>query len=178
MTRPSRALSSLCSLSSIATATAMATVTVTPMPRSSHRQRRPHSRRPREGVGGGPSWSLDPDRLDLVADLDRVNDVLAGRELTEVGVLLIQEIGVAFDDEELRVVVEGRVLAARDPKCADLEGEVVVFARHPLAACAGAFRVTALHHPILDAMEGEAVVETASRFRDEALDRLRSLVGT
>src|SRR3982074_812676 len=164
MTPPLRAQSSLCSPSSIATAMATATVRVTPMPRSSRRQRRPRSRRPREGVGDGPTSSLDPDRLDLVADLYGVDDVLPRRQLTEVGVLLVQEIGVAFDDEELRVVVERGVLAARDPKCTNLEGEVVVFARHALAACAGAFRVTALHHPILDAMEGEAVIETASRF--------------
>src|SRR2546430_3781333 len=152
--------------------------TVTPMPRSSRRPRRPRSRRRREEVGGGPSSSLDRDGLDLVADLHTVDDVLARRELTEVCVLLVQEIGVTLDDEELRIVVERGILAARDAERTGLEGEIVVFAGHALAAGAGAFWVTALHHPILDAMECEAVVETAAGFCDEALDGLRCLVRT
>src|SRR5438552_4712589 len=175
-TRPSRARSWLCCRRSPWSRSP--TATVTPRRQSSRRLRRPRSRRRREEVGGGPLSSLDRDGLDLVPDLHTVDDILARGELTEVRVLLIQEIGVAFDDEELRIVVERGVLAARDAERAGLEGEIVVFAGHALAAGAGAFWVTALHHPILDAMECEAVVETAAGFCDEALDGLRCLVRT
>src|SRR5207253_7389475 len=173
-TRPSRARSWLCCRRSpwSRSPTAM----VTPMHRSSRRQRRSRSRRRREEVGGDPSSSLDLDGLDLVPDLHTVDDILARGELAEVRVLLVQEIGVPFDDEELQIVVERGILAARDAERTGLEGEIVVFAGHTLAAGAGPFWVTALHDPILDAMEREAVVEAAPRFCDEPLDGLWCLV--
>src|SRR5438477_2812782 len=173
-TRPSRARSWLCCRRSPWSRSPMATGR--PMPRSNRRPRQPRSRRLREEVGGGPSSSLDLDGLDLVSDLHTVDDVLARRELTEVRVLLIQEIGVALDDEELRVVVPRRVLAAGDAERAALEGKVVVFAGDALTTGAGTLRVTTLHDPILDAVENEAVVETAAGFCDEALDSLWCLV--
>src|SRR5205823_12715451 len=174
-TRPWRARRSPCCRRRVCSRSRLATPT--PMPKANRMQQQPRWRRQREGAGGGPSSSLDLDRLDLVADLDSFDDVFARRELTEVGVLLVQEVGVALHDEELRIVVERRVLAAGDPERTGLEGEVVVLAGHPLATRAGPFRVTALDDPILDAMEREAVIEATPRFRDEALDGLRGLVG-
>src|SRR5207253_2928542 len=115
------------------------------------------------GSGPGRVTSLDNPVLDAVK-----------REpVIEADQSLLSEPG-----DELRIVVERGVLAARDAERAGLEGEIVVFAGHALAAGAGAFWVTALHHPILDAMECEAVVETAAGFCDEALDGLRCLVRT
>src|SRR5205085_4301160 len=173
-TRPWRARRSPCYRGRVCSRSRLATPT--PMPKANRMQRRPRSRRRREEAGGGPSSSLDLNRLDLVPDLDPFDDILARCELTEVCVLLVQEVGVALHDEELRVVVERRVLAACDPERTGLEGEVVVLARHALATGAGSFRVAALDDPILDAMEREAVIEATPRFRDEALDGLRCLV--
>src|SRR5437660_425441 len=173
-TRPWRARRSPCYRGRVCSRSRLATPT--PMPKANRMQRRPRSRRRREEAGGGPSSSLDLDRLDLVPDLDPFDDILARCELTEVCVLLVQEVGVALHDEELRIVVKRRVLAACDPERTGLEGEVVVLARHALATGSGPFWVTALDDPILDAMEGEAVIEATPRFRDEALDGLRCLV--
>src|SRR5258705_12526711 len=58
-----------------------------------------------------------------------------------------------------------------------LDREYVVLAGHAVAAGAGAFRITALNDPVLNAMEREVVVEAAVRFSSEPLDGLRSLVG-
>src|SRR5688500_1155624 len=86
----------------------------------------------------------DLDRFDLVANLDRGDDVHAGRHQTEVGVLLVEERRRLFHDKELAVVVERRVLTARDPYRTESEGQVVVLARHALAARTGPSRIAAL----------------------------------
>jgi hypothetical protein len=119
---------------------------------------------------------LDPDRLDLVADLDARDDVVAVGQLTEVRVLVVQEVRIALHDKELGVVVEGRVLATRDPERPELERKVVVFARDALAAGAGALRIASLDDPVLDAMERKAVVKAAAGFRGEPLYGLRRFV--
>src|SRR6059058_125628 len=159
-TRTWRALRSPCCRRRVCSRSQLATPT--PMPKANRMRRRPRSPRRREEAGGGPSSSLDLDRLDLVPDLDRFDDIFARRELTEVRVLLVQEVGVALHNEELRIVVKRRVLAACDPERTGLEGEVVVLARHALATGAGPFGVTALDDPILDAMEREAEIGRAS----------------
>src|SRR2546423_12127204 len=57
--------------------------------------------------------SLDLDRLDLVADLDRLNDVHAARDESEVRVLTVEERRVFLDNEPLGTVVDRRVGSAR-----------------------------------------------------------------
>jgi hypothetical protein len=120
--------------------------------------------------------SVDGDLLDLVSDLDVSGHVHAVRDLTEIRVLLVEECRILLHDEELRVIVEGRILASCDTDGPKLEAKVVVFAGYTLAARTGAFRVAALNDPILNAMERQVVVEAASRFAREALDGLWSLV--
>src|SRR5207302_1100625 len=107
----------------------------------------------------------------------RVHDIHAARHDAEVRVLLVEERGVLLDDEPLRAIVDGGVRPAGDPNGTELEREVVVFGRHLFAARAGAERVTALHDPVLYAMEDLVVVEAASRLLDEARDGLWRLVG-
>src|ERR1044072_346491 len=125
----------------------------------------------------GSRGSLDADRLDLVADLDAVDHIHAGRDLTEVRVLLIEERRVLLDEKELRIVVEGRFLSASDACRSGLEREIVVLARHALTARPGTGRIATLNDPVLDAGEDEVVVEAASGFLHEARDGLRRLVG-
>src|SRR6185436_13150730 len=105
------------------------------------------------------------------------DDIHPGCDLTKVRVLLVEKRRILLDDKELRIVVERRVLPARDADRTELEREVVVLAGHAVASGAGAFRIAALDDPVLDAVEREVVVEAAVRFSSEALDGLRSLVG-
>src|SRR5256885_2488209 len=116
-----------------------------------------------------PGWTalLDGDALDLVADLDAVHDIHSRRDHPEVRVLLVEERGVLLTDEELTVVVERRILTARDTHRADRERQVVVLTRHAAASRAVARRIAALDHPVLDAVERQVVVEPALRLADE-----------
>src|SRR5438046_3431300 len=105
---------------------------------------RRHSRRRARSRGAAGRGSLDRDLLDPVSDLDPRDDVHSRGDLTEVRVLLVEEGGVFLDHEPLAVVVERRILAARDAGRAELEAEVVVLARHTLAACPGPLRIATL----------------------------------
>src|SRR5438270_13289901 len=121
--------------------------------------------------------SLDLDRLDAIADLHAHHDVHAGRDEPEVGVLVVQELGILFHDEPLGVVVDRGVLAPRDPDRAEDEREVVVLRGRLAAARPVAERVPALHDPVLDPVEREVVVEARAGLLREARDGLRGLVG-
>src|SRR5436309_13266993 len=96
----------------------------------SRRKRRTRSRMRASRARSSPARSADADRLDLVPDLDAGDDVNAGRHLTEVRVLLVEERCVLLHDQELGIVVERWILTARDTGCAELEAEVGVLGRH------------------------------------------------
>src|SRR6266851_5085256 len=119
----------------------------------------------------------NPNRLDLVPNLDGEHDIHATCDLAEVRVLLVEKGGVFLYHEPLAVVVERGILTARDADRAELETQIVVLARHAIAAGPGSFGIATLDDPVLDAVEGQVVVKTATRFACEPLDGLRRLVG-
>src|SRR5208283_5682998 len=112
----------------------------------------------------------------LRSRLDLVHDVHARDDLAEGGVLAVEEPAVTEHDEELRVGRIG-VVGAGHAEDATLEMgwiELGLQVRQVGAALARAGRVAGLGHEAgNDAVEHDAVVETALHQRLDLLDMLR-----
>lgn len=132
---------------------------------------------------------------DLVADLDSAHDLQPRRDFADIGVAAVEMAGILSEHEELTVVREVRVGAARKAHRAGLERLIARLRRHLAATEAGGRdialgligpldivvlaplpfgrRVAALDHPILHAMEDRAGEGAAARFVNEVLDGAR-----
>src|SRR5215203_2080331 len=115
---------------------------------------------------------LNRHTVDLIANGDLVYHVHAFDHLAPVSVLPIEERGVGLGDEELAVVVDGRVTAAGYAKGTRLEGDIVVLRRHITAPGAVAQRVAALDHPVFYPVENTAVELARRRLLLEVGDRV------
>src|SRR5215470_6393497 len=120
----------------------------------------------------------DRDRGHLVALLDAVDELHAGHDLAEHGVLAVEVRGRAVADVELAAGRVG-VLAARHRHGATHVLLLVELRLDRVARAAGAvaLRAAALHDEVgHDPVEVEAVVEALLRQGDEVLDGLRRVL--
>ena len=131
------------------------------------------------GIQNGLRIAFDLDRVDQVALLHGVNDFLAFEHFAEYGVLAVKPRAFDMRDEELRAV--GVRTGVGHGQNAALVAKAVVgfvFEAVARAAATDALRAAALDHEIGDdAVEVQAVVETALGQIDEVGDGQRGLLG-
>src|SRR5216683_6525815 len=121
----------------------------------------------------------DLHRLHLVTLLDVVHDVHPRDDLSEDGVLAVEEVRGGEHDVELATRRVGIVA----PRHGDRAAHVLVLVELGLDLVSGAARTVALgvaaldHEAGLDAVEGQAIVKALFRERDEVLDGLGRVIG-
>src|SRR5438552_958952 len=130
--------------------------------------------------------SLDRDRLDAVADLDAIGHVLAARDEAEVRVQLVEVHALAGAQEELRIIRDVDVIAARHPDRALHERQIAELCAFLSTTLADQVRVriararegiATLGDEVRDdPVERESVVEARVRLEREDRHGLRSLV--